>query len=398
MINLITNDIKRISCDIKEKIISIRRELHRNPELGFNEYKTSQLISNHLQRLGLEVKTNMATTGLCALLKTQKPGRTVAIRADMDALPTNELNICDYSSSNQGVMHACGHDAHMAIVLGTAEVLSRVKSQLCGNIKFIFQPGEEGLGGAKYMISDGVLESPKVDAILALHVWPDLETGQISVCPGAAMATPSEFEIIIKGKSGHAAQPHNFIDPISIGVNLINLFQTIITREKNPLEQAILSVTCFNAGSSFNIIPDRAVIKGTVRTFDPNVDKKISGRMEEMTSSVAKALGAGHEFIYNVGYPPVINDEKLSALVLESAAKILTRKDSMVNLGPSMAAEDFSYYAQKVPGLIFGLGCTKPGSETVTGLHNSRFDIDEDCLQTGMELLSQSAVDFLKNE
>ncbi|MCX7922298.1 MAG: amidohydrolase [Clostridia bacterium] len=391
-----TQEIKQISSSISEKVISLRRELHRFPELGFQEFKTSEFISNYLKSLGLTVQNNVGKTGVVGIITGSSTGKTVAIRADMDALPIVEENTFEFISQNKGVMHACGHDAHVAIALGTAEVLSKLKDSLNGNVKFIFQPGEEGLGGAKYMIDDGVLDAPKVDAIIATHVCPSLPTGSISLRPGPVMASPSEFEVVIKGKGGHAAQHHNTIDPISIGTTLINAFQTILTREKNPLSPAVLSVTYFHAGSSFNIIPDKAVIRGTVRTFDPSLDRYISERMESITSGLSKAMGAEYEFFYKLGYPPVINDSSVVDRIIESSGKIIDTASIFTEPEPSMLGEDFSYYLQKVPGAMYNLGSKPPDCQTAHNLHSSRFTIDEKCLVIGMQLMAQCAVDLLK--
>lgn len=393
-----TEDIKRISLEILQDILLLRRELHRNPELGFQEFKTASLLAQTLSKYGLEVTSNIAKTGLTALLRGDLPGKTFAIRSDIDALQVLEQTGLDFASVNNGVMHACGHDAHMAIVLGCAKILSLLKDRIKGSVKFIFQPGEEGLGGAKYMIDERVLESPAVDAIIATHVMPSLETGCISVGTGPVMASPSEFDITIKGKGGHAAEPHKAIDPILIGSILISLFQTIITREKSPIESALISVTSFNAGNTYNVIPDTAQIKGTVRTFDPALDKMISERMEALTASLTGSMGAGYAFSYKIGYPPVVNDARISKLIFDATSKLTDSSCILNNARPSMLAEDFAYYVQKIPGAIFNLGCKAPNTDIVHNLHSSKLCIDEDCICIGMQIMAQCALDFLSDD
>jgi amidohydrolase len=398
VIILISNKIIEISSEITDKVISIRREIHKYPELGFEEFKTSAFITDYLNGLGLKVKTNIAGTGVVGILEGYRAGKTVAIRADMDALPITEQNEHEFVSQNSGIMHACGHDAHIAMALGTAEILTKMRDKINGSVKFIFQPGEEGMGGAKSMIEEGVLLEPYVDVIIATHVNPELKLGRIAVGSGSILASQSEFEITIKGKGGHAAKPQDTVDPISIGVNLINIFQTIITREKNPLSNAVLSITYFHAGSSYNIIPEYAVIKGTVRTFDSNLDKYISKRMEEMTSLTTKAMGAEYEFVYNVGYPPVINHTNVVENIIASAGKIIEKEYIIKNPEPAMMSEDFAYYVQKIPGALYILGCAKPDRDTSYNLHSSKFDIDENCLKIGMQIMAQTAIDIINEE
>lgn len=393
---MLTDKIRQKACGIREKIIKIRRELHRNPELGFEEYKTSSIISDYLRKLGLEVKTDLARTGVTALLRGGEKGRTLAIRADIDALPITELNTFEYRSINSGKMHACGHDAHMAVVLGVAEVLSSLKDEFSGNVKFIFQPGEEGLGGARLMIEEGVLVDPKVDAIIAAHVNPYLKSGWISVRPGPVMATPSEFKIVISGKGGHAAEPQKSINPIYVASNVTDALCKIPEDSEDVLKKAVLTVTYFQAGSSYNIIPDTAVIKGTVRTFDMELSKKMSAEIEAITASIAEAAGAGYTLEYDIGYPPVFNHSGTVEGLIHSAERVISPENIIRDAEPSMLAEDFAYYAQLVPGAYFHLGCRNPQDDgPVYNLHSSRFRIDETCIQTGIQIMSQFAVDFL---
>ncbi|HEX9059505.1 MAG TPA: M20 family metallopeptidase [Clostridia bacterium] len=395
-IKMVSDNIKCISKKVIDEVISLRRTLHKYPEPGFKEFQTSSLISATLDRLGLEVKTNMAKTGVCAVLSNERDGKTVAVRSDMDALPITECTSLPYASVNSGTMHACGHDVHMAIVLGAAMILSRMKEELNGSVKCIFQPAEEGLGGARYMIEDGALKNPDVDAIIAAHIKPSLDTGKIIIGEGPVMASPGEFRITITGKGGHAAEPHKSTDPVVIAANLVGMLQTIITRETNPVKNALISVTCINAGNTYNIIPDTAQIKGTVRTFDKDVEMHIKKRMEEMSVKLSEAYGASCRFEYDEGYPPVVNNKRIASLVAQAAEKITGKENVITDADPSMLAEDFSYYAGKVPGAMFFLGCTN-SEKGPQNLHSSRLDIDEKCIRIGMEVLAQFCVDFLEN-
>jgi len=362
--------------------------------LGFEEFVTSSILSDFLQDIGLEVKTGWAKTGLTALLSGNGPGKTLAIRADIDALPITELNTFEYISLNKGKMHACGHDVHMAVVLGVANVLLNLRDQFSGNVKFIFQPGEEGLGGAKIMVDEGILKNPEVDAIIGVHVEPGLKTGSISVRPGPVMATPSEFKIEIAGKGGHAALPHKAINPVVIAADIVGKLGTIVN---NIPGKAVLSVTCFHAGSAYNIIPDTAVIKGTVRTFDTELSRGISKEMERITAARVKESGADYSFKYDIGYPPVVNDAQMVDALIDSAGKVILPEDIITNAEPSMLAEDFAYYAQQVPGVYFHLGCRDPKCEVPANLHSSKFTVDEACIRTGIEIISKFALDYLGN-
>jgi len=392
---MLTKQIKNFSSDIVDEVISLRRTIHKNPELGFKEFKTAKLVAKYLKDLGLKVSEGIAGTGVTGLLEGNFPGKTIAIRSDMDALPITEENNLPYKSSNSGIMHACGHDVHTSIALGTANILSKFKSRIKGNVKFIFQPAEEGLGGAKIMIDEGVLASPKVDAIIALHIAPGHKAGQISISSGPVMASPSEFKLEIKGSGGHAAEPQKTVDPIVIGANIINLFQNIISRNKSPLESAVLSVTSFQSGNAYNIIPSTATIKGTVRTFNPSLDEKISKRMLEIVSSVAKAMGAEYSFKYDKGYPPVVNNEEIVNLIVNASSKVIDKENLLLNKQASMLAEDFSYYLNEISGALFNLGSSSSNCNNLQNLHSSKLIVDESCIMTGIELFSQTAMDFL---
>ncbi|MEN8904891.1 MAG: M20 family metallopeptidase [Clostridiales bacterium] len=385
--------IKKYSNEIIEDIINTRRYLHSNPELSFQEFKTSKFIKNKLLSYGIETHDEIAQTGVKGILRGKFSGKTIAIRADMDALPVLEMNKNTFNSKNKGVMHACGHDLHMSIVLGVAKILSLLKNNLYGNIIFIFQPGEEGYAGAKKMISEGILSSPNVDSIIATHVSPNLKTGQISVSKGPAMASNSKLKIIIKGKGGHAAQPNKSINPILIASNLVDLINKIVVPNEDPLESAILTITSFNSGNTYNVIPEEAIIRGTVRSFNSSLDYKIFKKIDTLIESITKTFDVEYKLFYEVEYPPVINDEEIVDLIIKSAKDILAPKDIFNNAIPLMLAEDFAYYTQKVPGALFHLGCLNVNSNY--NLHSNKFNPDENCIQFGLELIAYTVLNFL---
>jgi amidohydrolase len=394
---MFTEEIKKISKEIQEKLINIRRTIHMHPELAFEEHATAQLIYNYLKDLDIEVTPGIAKTGVVGLIRSNQPGKTVAIRADMDALPMTEENECEYKSTVPGKMHACGHDVHVTCLLGAAEILSRLKGKLNGNIKLLFQPAEEGVGGALPMIEEGVLENPKVDACIAAHVWPDIPAGKIVVKNGPIMASPDDFEIIIKGKSGHGAMPHAAVDPIVIGCHVVNTLQTIVSRKIDPLNPAVISICYFHSGTCTNVIPDTATIKGTARTIDPELRRKIASLIEETVAGVVKAMGGEYEFDFKYLYPPTINDNIITDVLANSASKIIGKSNILWGREPSMGGEDFAYFAEKVPSTFFRLGCGNPEKGITHPIHSTKFDVDEDCIAVGASILTQFAVDYLNN-
>jgi len=392
---MFTAEIKSMAYDMKNKWIQLRRQIHQNPELAFEEYKTSQLIADYLKTLNIECTTGIAKTGVVGIIRGNKPGKTIAIRADMDALPIMEENNCEYPSLIKGKMHACGHDVHITCLLGTAEILSKLKSKIRGNIKFIFQPAEEGEGGALPMINEGVLESPPVDVCIAAHAWPDLPVGKVLVKHGAMMASPDEFEIVIKGKGGHGAKPHETIDPIVIGCQVVNALQTVVSRKVNPLEPAVISICYFQAGTCYNVIPDTATIKGTARTLNPTLREKIPQLIEESVAGIVHSMGGQYEFKFTYLFPPTINHPVITDMFAESASKLLGKENVIWGNEPSMGGDDFAYFAEKVPSTYFRLGCGNEEKGIIYPLHNAKFDVDEDCIPIGAAVLAQFAVDFL---
>ena len=386
--------------EIKSQLISIRRQIHQNPELSNREFETSKLVAEYLKKLGLEVKTGIAHTGVVGLLKGNQPGTTVALRADMDALPIQELNDIPYKSKKKGIMHACGHDVHTTIALGVASVLSKMKNEIKGNIKFIFQPAEEGAppgeeGGASLMIKEGVLENPKVNAIFGLHVFPLLDIGTIGYKPEAFMAQSNRFEIEIVGKNAHGATPHLGIDAIVIACEVVLALQTIPSRLIDAREPVVLSVGVIEGGNRFNIIADRVKLIGTVRVFSTKINKKVRAKMEKIIKGITESYGASYRFQYREGAPPVYNDPSLVKESLPVMKKIVGSRN-VILLKPQMVAEDFSYYGQKTPSFFYFLGVRNEKKGITHMLHTPYFNVDEECIPLGVKLMSNLLLNYLE--
>jgi amidohydrolase len=392
-----TKIIKQKATEISTVLTDIRRRIHLHPELGFEEEKTAALVEEILEGLGIEVQTGLAKTGVVGVLRGGKPGKTVALRADMDALALLEEGNKPYRSLVPGKMHACGHDGHTASLLGAAIILNELRENLPGNVKFIFQPGEESTGGAKPMIEEGVLADPKVEGIFALHFWPDYPTGKLVIQYGPTMAAPDHFTIKIIGKGGHGAAPHETVDAIVTACQVVSALQTLISRRINPLDPAVLTIGTIKGGSAFNIIADQVELTGTVRTFDLNLRKTIPGLMEQVIKGVCSAFGADYRFQYEEFFPPTINDHQMTALAEQAAVKIVGRQNTIVETKPSMGGEDFAFFLQEVPGSYIKVGINNPDKDTIYALHHPKFDLDEDCLPLASALLAQIAWDFLNN-
>ncbi len=395
---MIKNVILAKAEEIQEELIRIRRDLHAHPETGFQEIRTAALIGEHLKQLGIEVRERVGITGVVGTLRGKYPGKTILLRADMDCLEMQEQNEVDYKSEYAGRMHACGHDAHMTWVLGAAKILAGLRDELHGNVKFLFQPAEETDGGADRMIKEGALEDPKVDAAIGAHVWPTVEAGKIGVKYGPMMASPDLVKITIFGKGGHGAEPHNCVDPISVSCQVYFGFQTIISRRISPVEPAVLTISQINGGTAHNIIPDKVEMVGTVRTFSLEMKEKMHAMMEGVLRSVTEANGATYKFEYLPHYPPVINDEAMTALV-EATGKALLGEDNVVKQDrPTMGAEDFSYFQQHVPGAYFIVGTLNAEKGVVKPLHNPQFNIDETILHKTAAVLASCAIAFLNGK
>ena len=389
-----TQIIKKLAENLESKVIKMRREIHKYPELSFNEHNTMKYICSKLDEIGVRYSSGIAGTGVVALIKGEKKSnneKTLLIRADIDALPIMEVSDKDYKSQNDGVMHACGHDAHTAILLGTCELINSLKSEFSGYIKFAFQPGEETDGGAEPMIYEGVLEEPKVDACVALHVEPGILVDGIHVKQGPFYASPDNFRIKIIGKGGHAAQPQNCINPITAAAEII----TALCDLNASAQSAVVSVGAINAGSASNIIPSTAEIAGTARSLTNEVRSYLKCRIGEIANSICKEYGAGCEYKFVELYPPLINDDELSEKLYNVAKNYIDIEKSIFGGEAAMLGEDFAYFAQKVPSVLFKLGCRNEKKGIINPLHHESFDVDEDCMKIGVELFSAFALDFL---
>ena len=384
-------DIRQLVSESKELIINTRRDLHRIPEVGYTEEKTSAYVADYLSREGLDVQTGIARFGVVGLLESGKPGPTLLIRADMDALPLQEETGLEFASAHDGVMHACGHDAHMAMGLGAATVLNRMKEEFSGTVKFVFQPAEEGPGGAQPMIDEGVMENPKVDYAIGCHVWPDIPEGTIGVRSGPFLAAMDRFDLKIIGLGGHGAKPHMCIDALEVGTQVVNALQRISSRHMHPLEPTVVTVGSFHAGTAFNIIPGEAEMSGTTRTFNLDIWDSWEQRLEKVIRGVCESMGADFELKFSKGYPPTVNDEFMSEVVSRCAAKVVGR-EMVVEPDRSMGGEDMSYFLQRAKGCFFALGA---GREGYAPVHNPRFMFNEDILPLGVETHCRVALELL---
>jgi amidohydrolase len=376
------------------QVIAWRRHLHRHPELSFEEHATAQYVFDVLAALpGLELSRPTATS-VVARLRGARPGRTIAVRADMDALPIHEENDAPYRSTKPGVMHACGHDGHTSIVLGLATLLAERREQLAGEVRFVFQHAEElSPGGAEQLVAAGVMDG--VDEVIGLHLWSQMPVGKIAIVPGPAMAAPDTFQCTITGRGGHAALPHDTVDPIAIGAQVVSALQQIVSRQVDPLEPAVLSVTQFIAGTTFNVIPNSAYLSGTVRTFDAALRRQIPERMERLIRGICDGFGATCEFTYELGYRPVVNDVALSARLTEVVARTFGG-EVLVPLRPVMGGEDFSAYQQRAPGVFAFVGAGNVERGITAAHHHPRFDIDEASLEVGLRYLVTATVELLE--
>ncbi len=390
-----------------DEIVALRHQIHQYPELGNREFETAKLIEQHLRSLGLEVQTGVAHTGVVGVLRGGRPGPVVAVRADIDALPvTEETNFVfkstvrtNYLGKEVGVMHACGHDIHTSVQLGVVSVLASMRDQLPGTVKFIFQPAEEGVplgeeGGADLMIKEGVLKDPKPEAIFGLHTFPDIEVGQTGYTIGPALAAVDHFRIQIKGKQAHGAQPHRSVDPVVMASQVVTAFQTIRSRNLDPLEPSVVTVGIIRGGERFNIIPRQVHLEGTVRTYSKEVQDEIERRMKEIVDGITRAGGGSFDFDYQRITPATINDEALAKQMIPTLVRVLGQ-DNVKVLPPVMGGEDFAYFSNIIPGFYYRLGTTKPGT-TSGGVHTPTFTADDGAVRVGMRVMSNVVLDYLK--
>jgi amidohydrolase len=396
---------------LDKKLVEWRRDFHQNPELGNREFKTSEKVANHLKQLGIEVTTGIAHTGVVGILKGGKPGPVVALRADMDGLPVTErvelpfksAVVTDYNGQKTGVMHACGHDTHIAILMGVAEVLASMKSELPGTIKFIFQPAEEGApvgeeGGAELMVKEGVLDNPKVEAIFGLHIDSQLEVGSISYRPGATMAAVDFFSIDVKGKQTHGAYPWSGVDPIVTSSQIVTALQTIVSRNLNITQApAVVTIGAINGGIRQNIIPESVKMIGTIRTFDEGMHTYVHKRLTDISTLIAESAGATANVEIDVMYPVTFNDVPLTEKMIGTLQNV-AGKDNVKLIPAKTGAEDFSYFQQKVPGFFFFLGGMPKGKNVADAAphHTPDFYVDEGSLVLGVRSLSRLATDYLE--
>ena len=387
--------------EILPGVIADRRHLHENPEIGFQEFKTAAFVKQRLESLGVEdIQTGIAVTGVTGVIRgtASGPGRHVMVRADMDALPIHEENEVDYKSQTDGVMHACGHDAHTAILLGLARILTDRKSEFSGSVKLLFQPAEElPPGGAQAMVAAGVLNDPPIEAVFGLHMSQSDPVGTISVGAGPVMAAADAFKIVIQGKGGHAAYPSENIDPVVIGSQIVVALQSLVSRETDPMESAVLSTCVFNAGDAFNVIPDTAELAGTVRTFKPDVRDHMEKRIGEVARGIAEAMQASAEVTYTRGYPATVNDPAMTDLAREAAIEVVG-EENVIELEPKMGAEDFSYFLEQKPGSYFFVGSNNESRGLVWGHHHPKFDIDEESLGAGLGTMATSVLKYLTRD
>ena len=380
---------------IEKQLITDRRYIHQNPELSFCEKDTMNYICKRLDLHGIPYKKEISGTGVLAEIRGSSPGKCLLFRADMDALPITECNDVPYKSKNSGFMHACGHDCHTAILLNACEILNKIKGNFSGTIKFAFQPGEESTGGAKPMIEEGILNNPNVDCCVALHMDSDINAGTIRVKPGEMYAAIADFSIKINGKGGHGAEPHNTIDPIVISSYIISQLQSIVSRNIDPMSKAVVTVGSIHAGETNNVIPDNAHLLGTARAYSNDTLDYIGERIESIIKSVCDGFGATYEFIFDKQFPPVINDENIAIQLYNSCCEILGDENCIWGGISTMASEDFAFFCEEKPSVLFKLGCRNEKKGIIAPIHNANFDVDESSLKYGVALFTKFALDYL---
>jgi len=391
----------QLKSDIDELVpgmVALRRDLHEHPELAFEEVRTSGIVAQRLHSLGLEVQAGIAKTGVAGLLRggaSQAGAKTIAIRADMDALPIHELNEIDYRSTVDGKMHACGHDGHTSIALAVADILSKRRAELTGNVKFIFQPAEEVIGGAEPMVKEGVMEG--VDGVIGLHLISNYSIGRVGVRAGTVFASADKFTLSVKGKGGHAASPHETVDPIAISAYIITALQTLISREISPFSPAVITIGTIHAGSAFNIIPEIVEMQGTMRAFSQEDREKLLRRISEIANGIASAMRGSCDVQAFDGCPACVNDASMTELVHEAAVASVGvgNVDSSEEI-MTTGSDDMAYFLKAVPGCYFIVGARNEQKGANYPHHHPRFNVDEDAMPTAVEVLARAAMDFLR--
>ncbi len=391
--------IKKRSEEIFPYLVKLRRKFHEYPETSFEEFKTSQMIATELKKLGLKVKTGIAKTGVVGLLQSGKKGKTIALRADMDALPVQEQTNLPYASKNNGRMHACGHDAHMTCVIGAAIILGKLKDSLEGNVKFVFQPSEEvAPGGAVGMIRAGVFSNPKVSSIFALHCDSNIRVGKVGVKNGIMMAYADDFDITIIGKGGHGARPQDGVDAILVAGQIITSLQAIVSRRINPLDPAVVSIGIIEGGKARNIICDKVVLKGTIRSLEEKIARELPILAKQIVSGIAGSCGADFKFSYQKGYPVLINNPDATNIARNVIRNLYTQQSIHEIEKPMMGGEDFARFLQKVPGTMIRLGIRNEKIGAVRPWHHPKFTLDERALAIGSAVLAGCVLESLKTE
>ena len=392
-------NFKNEAISIKNELINIRRTLHEHPELGMEEYETSKFIKNFLKNEGVEFR-EVAKTGICGIIRGAKESnsgdiRTIALRGDIDGLPILDKKICEYSSKVEGKMHACGHDAHTTILLGAAKILNKNKHLFSGNVKLLFEPAEETIGGARFMIEDGVLENPRVDCVCGLHVEENLECGTIMLKDGVVNAASNPFTIKIKGAGGHGAYPHTTVDPVVIASHIVLALQTIVSREINTANPAVITVGSIHGGTAQNIIPEEVVISGVIRTMSKEDRNFAKERLREIVEGICKSSRASAEIDIEESYPNLYNDSNMVELFNLGAEKVLGRENVLLQKYPKMGVESFAYFANERPAVFYFLGSGNKEKNIIHPAHSNLFDIDENCLPLGVALQCQMAFEYL---
>ena len=389
-----TNNLAQDVAALSDQLVATRRDFHRHPELSFQEWRTGEIVGNRLDDLGWKVKRGVAETGVVGLLEGSRPGKTVLLRVDIDALPIQEPKDRPYSSLVDGVMHACGHDGHTAVGMAVAELLSRYKDSIKGQIKLAFQPAEEIMSGAIKMIEEGVMKDPDVDRVLSFHLWSGLPVGQVVSQAGPIFSSADEIRITAKGKGGHGGMPHLSVDPIIIASHIVTSLQTILSREVAPTQTAVLGFGTVHGGTAFNVVSDQVELSGTIRTLDDSVREFVLKRAEEIASSVAKGLRGDAEFKHVRGAPAVVNDESVARLVAEVAAPIVG-EENVVNMPPPQVGDDATFFLREAPGCYFLVGCANSQRGITASHHSAQFDIDEDCLPIATRILTEATLRYV---
>ncbi len=388
-------NIKEEVAILKEELINLRRDFHQYPELGFEEYRTSEIIAKYLEECGLEVKRNVAKTGVVGLLRGNNPGPTILLRSDMDALPVSEENDIPFKSLNEGLMHACGHDGHISMLLIAAKILSKNKDEINGNVKFVFQPNEED-AGAEIMIGEGILEDPHVDAALGIHLWSSIETGKIGIVPGPLMASSYYFKLVIHGKGGHGGAPHMSIDPISCAVNVMKSVETMQTKEIDALKPTVITFCKINCGSSPIIIPEKIEVEGSIRCLHEGTEE-VQKRFEQIIKSICEAHRTTYDLEFKCGNILLSNDSKMAELVKNAGAKVVKEENIIDSNISVMLGEDFAEFSIRVPSAFYFVGIADKEKGTDYPHHHPRFNIDEEALHIGVEMHIQGVLDYLNN-